>query len=228
MPRILYRDETGKRIPSVTTILGRMKDSGGLLNWAWDLGLQGKDLNEERKKAADSGTVAHDMIEGHILGNGPYTVPTQDEEILAKARKGYQGFLEWQKVTNVTIDVTEVSLVHDYLGFGGTLDARGRKEDGSRVLLDWKTSNRIYGDYILQLAAYKYLWEHGRMNDPEAEAPEDLGEKISDCYILRFDKEDGSFHWHTYPEETMNDAVKFFTELQVPTYHGLKKYDKAA
>ena len=40
----------GQRLPSVTTVLSRFKDSGGLIHWAWSLGKEGKDYREERDK----------------------------------------------------------------------------------------------------------------------------------------------------------------------------------
>ena len=52
----------GTRVPSVTTVLGRFKESGPLIHWAWGLGIQGKDYREERDKAADAGTLAHAAV----------------------------------------------------------------------------------------------------------------------------------------------------------------------
>jgi hypothetical protein len=33
-PKGGYRNAEGVRVPGVTTIIGRFKDSGGLINWA--------------------------------------------------------------------------------------------------------------------------------------------------------------------------------------------------
>ena len=53
--------------------------------------------------------------------------------------------------------------------------------DGEFSVIDFKTSNRIYDEYYLQIAAYGYCME------------DIYGEKIEAGYILRFDKESGRF-----------------------------------
>ena len=42
MPPIIYKDHRGNRLPSVTTIIGRFKESGGLLYWANQQGLKAR------------------------------------------------------------------------------------------------------------------------------------------------------------------------------------------
>jgi len=56
----------GKRVPGVTTILGKYKEAGGLIHWAWDLGMQNIDYRKVRDDAADAGTLAHAMVEATI------------------------------------------------------------------------------------------------------------------------------------------------------------------
>ena len=72
-----YHTEAGEQVPSVTTIIGRFKDSGGLIFWAFKEGCQQgqeKAANPQlsfdlyRDKAAEAGTMAHDMVEAHIKG----------------------------------------------------------------------------------------------------------------------------------------------------------------
>ena len=41
-PKAGYRDADGKRIPGVTTIIGRFKESGGLIRWAYGRGRDGE------------------------------------------------------------------------------------------------------------------------------------------------------------------------------------------
>ena len=71
-PRAGYRLADGTKVPGVTTILGRWKDSGGLLQWAFKQGQSGaRTLYEERDKAADIGTLAHAMVEHRLTGRDP-------------------------------------------------------------------------------------------------------------------------------------------------------------
>jgi hypothetical protein len=62
MAKIKY-EIGGKRVPSVTTIISRFKDSGGLIHWAWQQGMDGLDYRETRDKAALAGHLAHYLME---------------------------------------------------------------------------------------------------------------------------------------------------------------------
>lgn len=192
----IYKNKAGSRLPSVTTVISRFKESGGLIHWAWNLGIEGKDYRQERDAAATAGTIAHQMVEARLRGED-YTPPTVDVETLGKANGGFEAYLTWERMTKVSIVHSEVSLVSENYGYGGTLDAIGEFE-GKRVLIDWKTSNSVYQDYLIQLAAYKTLWEE---NYPDH--PIDGG-----FHLCRFGKEHGDFAHHYYPD--LSDAWEQF------------------
>lgn len=190
-----YRLKDETRVPSVTTILGRFKDAGGLIHWAWDLGKQGKDYREVRDEAANAGTIAHEAVEAWIK-NEPYNV--QDP----RAQKSFAAFLEWADQTQLKVIETEVPLVSEKHRFGGTLDAmliRGRVSLG-----DWKTSNGIYPEYLCQVAAYGILWEE---NFPDR--PIEGG-----YHLMRFDKTYGDFSHRWWAElETAKRSFLLMREL---------------
>ena len=52
-----YFTKDGKRVPSVTTILGKFKEAGGLMHWSWECGMKGLDYRQVRDAAADAGTL---------------------------------------------------------------------------------------------------------------------------------------------------------------------------
>lgn len=154
-----YFNAAGDRIPGVTTIIGRFKDSGGLLQWAFKTGQSGAaSLYEKRDQAAEAGTIAHDMIEAFILGK-PQPVVTADAEILARASNAFAQFCTWHEQSRIEIIATERAYVSERYQFGGTIDAIGRDTHGRIVLTDWKSSNAIYRDMLIQLAAYALLLE---------------------------------------------------------------------
>jgi hypothetical protein len=169
-PKQGYYNAAGAKIPGTTTIIGRFKDSGALTQWAYKQGreherlvAQGLEaptrLYEVVQRAADAGTIAHDMIEADILKR-PFVGPKDvDADILAKAGNAYMQFLEWRVQTHIEIVATEEAYVSEKYQFGGTVDAVGRDTKGRIVLIDWKTSNAIYQDYLIQLAAYALLLE---------------------------------------------------------------------
>lgn len=188
-----------QRLPGTTTVIGRFKESGGLLQWAFKQGQNGAaHLYEEAEKAADIGTAAHSMIEWHINGHDPADALAESglsEEGMEKAQNAFDQYLKWERQTGLKLHskYQEIQLVHPELLYGGTPDAIG-EIDGQITLLDWKTSNGVYQDYIIQLAAYTDLIENGvRMDTGES-----LGLKVTGgAHLLRISKEFPDFE-HRY------------------------------
>lgn len=192
-----YKNSAGERIPGVTTIIGRFKESGGLLQWAFKQGQSGAaKLYDERDRAAEAGTLAHDMIEAAILGKDQAAF-SGSKEIFDKAHNAYMQFIEWRDQSRIEIVATERSYVSEKHQFGGTVDAIGRDTKGRIVLVDWKTSNAIYTDMLVQLAAYAMLLEEC--------APEYAPNGF---HLLRVAKESADFAHHFFGE--LDDAKKQF------------------
>lgn len=156
-PKSGYKNSAGERVPGVTTILGRFKESGGLINWAYQCGCRGIDINQARDRAADAGTCAHDQIDAHLHGRD-FDRTKYDKAILEKADHCFLGFLEWKAQTSLKLVAAEVSLVSERHQFGGTFDA-ALVGDTLR-LLDYKTASAIYNDALVQVAGgYSLLWQ---------------------------------------------------------------------
>lgn len=189
-----YTDESGTVVPSVTTILSRFKDSGGLLFWAFKKGMTYGLAGEGGAKlyddtgALDAGTVAHDMVEAWISG-GTAPEPKGHADAVKKGKDAFATFLKWQSMTKLTLRHTEVALVSEKYKFGGRLDAVG-VVGNELVLCDWKTSNSVYLDYTLQLAAYGLLWDEIYPDHP----------LTGGFHLLRFAKEEGDFGHHHFPK----------------------------
>ena len=188
-----YKNAAGVKIPGTTTIIGRFKESGGLLQWAFKQGQSGvAHLYEERDKAAEAGTLAHDMIEGNILsGYSPadYALSLGGDAAYPKAANAFLQFLEWREQSKIEIIATERSYVSEKHQFGGTVDAIGKDMKGRIVLLDWKSSNAVYTDMLVQLAAYALLLEEC--------APEFTPQGF---HLLRVAKESADFAHHFFGE----------------------------
>lgn len=156
-PRGGYKNKTGKRVPGVTTITGRFKDSGGLIHWAWQTGLDGLDINEVRDAAADAGTCGHEMIHSHVTG-GTFDYSEWEERVWKQAEHCYLAYLEWATQSTLKVQVSEQPLVSEKYQFGGTLDAI--YASNTLRLLDYKTSNAIYPEMLIQVAGgYSLLWQ---------------------------------------------------------------------
>src|SRR3990167_10369733 len=122
--REIYKDKDGRRLPSVTTILSRFNDSGGLLYWANQAGLDGKTLDEARAPAATAGTMAHDLVEAHV---NKRDLPELhgDADTIAKARAAFNTYLKWSEMNRLEIRHTEVSLVSETYKYGGGVAGNG-------------------------------------------------------------------------------------------------------
>lgn len=224
-PRQGYRNLEGVKVPSVTTIIGRFKDSGALVQWGYkqgreheNLAVRGLDapahLYDVTGKAALAGTIAHDMIEYAILNRKPigagFDLPKSAEgadwEVIERARNAFRQFEWWREQTHIVITHTEMGLVSERYQFGGTLDAIGTDAAGNIVLVDWKTSNAVYDDYLYQLGAYSLLLEE---NHPEL-APKSY-------HLLRVAKETADFAHHYYGELDIEKQIF----LQMRRLYGL-------
>jgi hypothetical protein len=205
-----YYNAAGDKLPGTTTVIGRFKESGGLVQWAYKSGrehermvAQGKEaprhLYDVVDAAALAGNVAHDMIEAHILGKE--FKPEVPDEILSKAANSFNQFLEWREQSRIEIVATERAYVSERHQFGGTVDAIGRDGKGRIVLLDWKTSNAVYQDYLIQLAAYALLLEEC--------APDWTPNGF---HLLRVAKESADFAHHFFGE--LEDAKKAFVLMR--------------
>ena len=202
-PRAGYFLADGTKVPGVTTILSRWKGSGGLLQWAFKQGQSGaRSLYDERDKAADIGTLAHSMVEHRLTGRDPANaLAGQPEDYCVKARTAYAAFDAWMSQTQAKVISAEEPMVSERYKFGGTPDVVLRMPDGRLALGDVKTSNGIYRDYLMQVAAYGILWD------------ENHEEKITGGFhIMRFSKEAPDFE-HRYFAE-LSEAALLFTTLR--------------
>ena len=128
--------------------------------------------------------------------------PEADVETLALAEKGFEAFLTWWDQTKFTVVETEMALVSEKFRYGGTPDAIFMKDD-DYYLGDWKCGNRIYTDHIVQLAAYRNLWEE---HNP--------GKKLMGGHILRTGKQYGDFHHHSWPNEVIDMGWESFKYMR--------------
>ena len=144
-------DVAGYRLPSVTTILGKTKDTSSLDSWIKRKGR--KEAERIKNQSATRGTAMHKYLENYVLG------------------KGYEDLTELgQETKRMAEKVIEVGLapVSEYFGsevtlyypglFAGSTDLVGI-HNGKETVIDFKQANRPkkeewIGDYKLQAGAY--------------------------------------------------------------------------
>lgn len=204
-PKGGYKTKDGEKCPGVTTIIGRFKDSGGIIYWAWEQGRDGFDFRETRDSAAEAGTLAHALVEHHISGKSNQELTAFIEEgklpepVRVNGLRAYENYLKWEQTTKLKVVKTEMSLVSETHKFGGTFDGIAVVEiDGVRSLADWKTSGAIYRDALVQVAAYKGLWEENFPDQPIE----------GGFHLCRFSREHADFG-HSY-FENLDEAWELF------------------
>lgn len=197
-----YFLKDGTKVPSVTTIGGRFKDSRALMIWANKEGLEGRNTRQKADEAAAIGSVVHTMVENHVkYGDTAPVTPSSfhdlDSEGQAKAMSAFHAYRRWEENFKVRMIATEIELVSERHRYGGCPDAIGWV--GNQLcLIDWKTSSGVYPEMLVQLAAYRELWNE---NNPEMliNGP---------SHLLRFSKEHGDFAHHSF--EDLSEAWSLF------------------
>lgn len=168
--------------------------------------------NAHRVKLEDAGTVgkqAHAWIESYIkycLKLAEFVDYPSDERV----RNCCKAALSWINDHNVRWIDTERKVYSQVFDFAGTLDGIALVDscNDSKCcqtefkdhlsLIDWKSSNQLYNDYLLQTAAYQEAYE------------EETRKEIIDRWIIRLGKDDGECEaWYLPPETYSDDFLAF-------------------
>lgn len=158
----------GKKLPSVTTILGCL-NKPALMPWCAKITAAefrrlvedgNTDLDEveqlakkayraKSKEAMDIGTKVHEAIQNFFDSNLTMKAEElQDED----ARRGFEAFLLWGAAHDVDI-IRYEQVVSNGKTYAGRYDLLATV-DGILTLIDFKTSTGIWDEYWLQTAAY--------------------------------------------------------------------------
>ena len=168
--------------------------------------LLAKKAHRERlEDAGNVGTRSHDWIEWYIrqtLSSAKDQVSylsdlDQDQSYDDRIKSCCSAAVGWMLKHDVRWVSTERKIYSREYMYAGTLDGIAivsscdnreccPHEFKDRLsLIDWKTSNQLYQEYLFQTAAYQHAYQ------------EETGDSIVDRWIIRLGKEDGSFEpWH--------------------------------
>ena len=157
---------------------------------------------DKLEDAGNIGHIAHAWIENYIKA-----MLAKDESLITqilanlplepRAQNACIAGLDWMKRHNVRWINTERKIYSRRYKYAGTMDGLALVDSCNnpacckeqfkdrRTLIDWKTSNYLYVEFILQTAAYMQAYE------------EEMSEMIEDIWIIRLGKEDAEFEaWH--------------------------------
>jgi hypothetical protein len=156
-----YVDSNGNPLPRCTEILNTLGyNKQALIAWARKQGMSGQDPNETKTAAANLGTLVHKYIENHVkesLGKYETDVDISDYsfEAIVLAKKAFDRYTEFEsKYIKKYVD-SEIKVIDETLGWGGTADTLFISMDGILTLGDFKTSKGVYADHIIQVSAYE-------------------------------------------------------------------------
>lgn len=145
-------------LPSVTTVLQVLDDKAWMNQWRNRVGHV--EANRVMDEAQVLGTKVHSLAQKIATGDASLALgDAYMETEMVPYAKAIRGFLE-----KYVLEVlgTEMELVSEGLGFGGTADLYCQLRDGSYCVVDWKTTGNTERKMGLQLAAYALLLrDHG-------------------------------------------------------------------
>lgn len=149
-----YLSPNGSYVPSVTTILDAYPKDAAFFKWLKDVG---QDADSIRDEAGKRGSNVHDLTERYdggeevsFLNHNGYPTYKMSEWSM------FERYVEFTQTINPIVEMSEIHMISDKLGFAGTLD-RIVEINGKKILLDIKTSNSIQPTHWLQLSAYNEL-----------------------------------------------------------------------
>ena len=161
---------------------------------------------QKRDKAADIGTLVHNSIEEYIKHR------TMPKIINPEAEKGFNAFLEWAHLNDVTFDQSELKVYSKQHGFAGTADLLVTI-GGEKYLGDIKTGSGIYETMKLQTAAYELARTEEYPDENYA------GNIIINC------RKDGTLETATYLKPEVEEAKKAFLSAN-ELFRWVKKQSK--
>ncbi len=187
MPTADYKNAKGERIPGNTTIISQNLgwNKQALMWWSAQMGPNYRQVSQA---AADAGTLGHGLIECDIKGLPMTDMSQYPAEMVAKAEAAYLNYLEWKRQTNFTPITMEVACISEELQAGTTIDVIGWVA-GKRSIVECKTSNGVYEDFLIQVAMQKAAWDETHPDEP-----------IEGLHLLKVGKEEATFthhYWHS-------------------------------
>jgi hypothetical protein len=194
-PHQIYRLRDGAKVLGVTTVLSVIAKPQ-LIAWSNRLGLEGIKSSEHVDDLADAGTLAHQMIQCHLVGGSPDIAEYTPNQVRL-AENAVASFHEWTRGKVIQTLESEWQLVSERHRYGGTCDWYGVL-NGRQTLLDFKTGSAIYDEHLYQLAAYHNLVVES-------------GHEVEEARVLQVGRSDGgSFSEKVLPAAALEPYWRVF------------------
>ena len=198
-------------VPGVTTIIKTSLGWGmhALIAWNVKMVKEGRDPKEVMQSAADSGTLAHTLVERYcklaldlpIEPGDPYEGYSPDQ--IKNADNAFRAFIKWKEGSKLSILYAEFEAISAEEKYGGTIDIVFETQQGDIEICDIKTTNYLLPDHLIQVAAYGKAFQ------------EQSGLTVIGGHLLRFGKGDATVFHHTAWDDTaMSIGYDAFVHLR--------------
>lgn len=202
MAHPVYKLSNDVVVPSVTTVISNNLgwNKSILIAWNRKLTRMGKNPDDEVRIAADIGHIAHALVEARVKKQS-IDLSQYPKEKLIIARNAYKSFCSWEQYWKPDEYVcSERSLVSEKYKFGGTIDLVVKK-DGLFYIQDCKTTNFTHSEMVIQLAAYKNMYQ------------ELFNVDISGCGIIKISKDEDLFEHYVPTSQQLELGWEVFKSL---------------
>jgi hypothetical protein len=154
--RRVYNTPTGRRYPSVTTVLSE-KNKDVIIDWRKRIGAD--QANAISRVAAGRGTGMHKAAERYLDNLAPFDTTKTINPLHFEMFKKLMPYLD--RINN--IHCQETPLYSHHLRLAGTVDCIG-EFDGKLTVIDFKSSTKAkkkewISTYFMQAAAYAIMYE---------------------------------------------------------------------
>ena len=151
-----FYEDGNKTYPSVTYVLSYYPKGRNFEDWLKKVGYASDFI---AKKAADEGTLVHNLAESYLKGEKIELMDEdQNPKYDIKIWKMFLRFVDFWETSGAELIETEVFLYSDALNIAGTCDLVCKINDEVCVI-DIKTSNHLQITYELQSAIYAKCFE---------------------------------------------------------------------
>ena len=150
-----YQAPTGKKYPSVTTVLSILSEDH-IREWRARVGEE--EANKISHRASTRGTAVHEILEKYVDNDEDF-----DKDVMPHIMETFKQAKPVLDERLSLVYAQEAALYSDHLGLAGRVDLVG-VGDGKISIIDYKTSAKTKRrewceGYFVQEAAYAIMWE---------------------------------------------------------------------
>lgn len=192
-------------VPSVTFIAHSYPKGIGYYKWLADKGWD--EAEGVKNAAANKGSKVHQAVDAILNGNEVRIdskfinhETEKEEELTLEECDAILSFVRWRNEhPDLEIVANESVLFSEKFGYAGTIDLICKIED-RYWLIDFKTSQQVWPEHILQVSAYKAIIANGE-NEFDGLAIEDAEDMGLAILQLGYRKNRDGYKWNEVAEK---------------------------